>query len=189
MTSINGGSMTQFKLKLFQYAIYYAFEAHNGQKRKDGKTPYIIHPLTVMTRVARKTDDINAWIASLLHDVVEDSEEPDSVLKDLEFKFGTDVANMVNILTRRKSANETYDDYIDRIAKSNNEQAIIIKIEDIQHNLSTIHEIDYQARKSENLSNRAIMEMGVDEFSREKKYKQALSYLFSRLIKLDSKNQ
>jgi (p)ppGpp synthase/HD superfamily hydrolase len=187
MTSIGGGSMTQFKLKLFQYAIYYAFEAHNGQKRKDGKTPYIIHPLTVMTGVAQRTNDINIWIASVLHDVVEDSEEPDSVLKDLEFKFGTDVANMVNILTRRKSTGETYDDYIDRIAKSNNEQAILIKIEDIKHNLDTIHQIDV---KYDDVDNDQKMQSKLNYIEiRKERYDHALGYLFSRLITLDSKHQ
>jgi GTP diphosphokinase / guanosine-3',5'-bis(diphosphate) 3'-diphosphatase len=180
-----GGSMTQFRLNMFQEAINYAFEAHKGQKRKDYKTPYIIHPLTVAVGTASRTNDINTWIAAVLHDVVEDSEEPDNVIRDLEYKFGTDAANMVNILTRRKSAGETYDDYIDRIAKSNNDQVILIKIEDIKHNLDTIHQIDIKPTEEDNDHN-IQAKLNYIEIRKER-YDRALGYLFSQLVRLDSK--
>lgn len=169
-----GGSMAQFKLNMFQDAINYAFEAHKGQKRKDGKTPYIIHPLTVTVGTAKRTNDINTWIAAVLHDVVEDSEEQDNAIRDLEYKFGTDAANMINILTRRKSAGETYDDYIDRIAKSNNDQVMIIKIEDILHNLATLYQADLRDEPLHETERRKV------------RYNYALNYLYSRYMILNS---
>lgn len=55
-----------------EYAIDFATQAHEGQKRKSGE-PYIIHPLAV-ARILTKWDmDIDTVIAGVLHDTVEDT--------------------------------------------------------------------------------------------------------------------
>lgn len=54
-------------------ALMYAREKHEGQFRKDGVTPYIMHPLSMAyyaVRLGLNDDDIIATI--LLHDVCED---------------------------------------------------------------------------------------------------------------------
>ncbi|MCU0432756.1 MAG: HD domain-containing protein [Bacteroidia bacterium] len=62
-------------MKLLADAILFAAVCHNGQYRKDGKTPYINHPLEVMhhlVHLAEVTDE-ELLSAAVLHDVVEDT--------------------------------------------------------------------------------------------------------------------
>lgn len=75
-------------------AISYAARAHAGQMRKDGTTPYIAHPMRVMTIICRTfgVDDETILAAAALHDVIEDTtKDYDSVAHH----FGPDVAQLV----------------------------------------------------------------------------------------------
>ncbi len=81
---------------LFNKALTLAKEAHVHQKRKSGE-PYIIHPILVATITALVSDDESMIIAALLHDVVEDT---DYVIEEIEAIFGSDVAHMVEGLTK-----------------------------------------------------------------------------------------
>ena len=80
------------KLKAYNFA----FKAHNGQYRKDGKTPYFVHPI----RVARRTEvyglDDNSVCAAYLHDVLEDCKV---CKEDIEKEFNSIIANYVFQLT------------------------------------------------------------------------------------------
>jgi len=78
------------------HAYYFAENAHKNQKRKYTNEPYIIHPLSVMNIVEEVTFDEDMLIASLLHDVVEDT---DYIIEDIENVFGFDVAELVDGLT------------------------------------------------------------------------------------------
>ena len=109
------------------YAI--AVKSHEGQYRRDGKTPYIEHPLIV----ADKFKNSIIQSIALLHDVMEDS---DITTKDLlEQGIPVIVVNAVVILTKRND--EKYLDYILRV--KNNPYTTSIKIEDIKHNYPTTH--------------------------------------------------
>ena len=55
-----------------QNAIVLARAAHSGQLRKSGE-PYIIHPIRVAHLAARHWMDFSSIIATILHDVVEDT--------------------------------------------------------------------------------------------------------------------
>ncbi len=46
-----------------------ARDAHSGQFRRDGVTPYIVHPESVASRVNTPEEKATAW----LHDVLEDT--------------------------------------------------------------------------------------------------------------------
>ncbi len=60
---------------MIEAAITFANCAHHGQTRKGSKLPYILHPLEVMTTVAKVPGATETEIiASVLHDVVEDCE-------------------------------------------------------------------------------------------------------------------
>jgi (p)ppGpp synthase/HD superfamily hydrolase len=77
-----------------------AWQAHEGQKRKDG-APYIVHPLrvavcTVEELGARETD---LAAAALLHDTVEDTP---LTLEDVERLAGPRVRTLVDLLTKPK---------------------------------------------------------------------------------------
>ena len=79
-----------------QRAIDFAIEAHEGQKRKSGD-PYVVHPLLVSCIVAYYGGDEAMICASLLHDVVEDT---NFSTEDVSRIFGEDVASLVDGLTK-----------------------------------------------------------------------------------------
>lgn len=102
-------------------------EAHEGQKDLDGK-PEILHPLAVGLAGGNREE----VIAGFLHDVVEDS--PLS-LDDLKARGVDDsIIGVLRLLTHDK-ASMTYDEYIERIARSGNPTAIHVKYNDLQNNL------------------------------------------------------
>lgn len=85
------------KTARIQDAIALATSAHKGQFRKGtGKVPYIRHPLRVAERVASITDDEEMIVAALLHDVLEDTDTPASLIKE---RFGSRVTVLVHELT------------------------------------------------------------------------------------------
>lgn len=77
-------------------AVQFCIKAHNGQFRKSGEA-YSIHPILVAFVVANFSDDKSMVIASLLHDVVEDTEH---TIEDIKSEFGEDVAIIVEGLTK-----------------------------------------------------------------------------------------
>ena len=108
------------------YAI--AVKAHEGQYRRDRKTPYITHPLAVADKF--RSPIIQA--IALLHDVMEDCGIiPEDLFKQEIPKV---VVDAVVLLT--KLDDEKYLDYILKIRR--NLYAIMVKIEDIKHNYPTV---------------------------------------------------
>ena len=81
-------------------AVRFATEKHAGQFRKGTKTPYIVHPMEVMTILAAMDADVNLMIAGLLHDTIEDT---DTSATEIAAKFGTDVAMLVDGHSEDKS--------------------------------------------------------------------------------------
>ena len=77
-------------------ALEYSKKAHENQFRKSG-LPYIIHPILVASIVSSITNDESMAIAALLHDIVEDT---DVSIDEIEELFGSDVAHLVEGLTK-----------------------------------------------------------------------------------------
>ncbi|WP_457596610.1 RelA/SpoT family protein [Hydrogenimonas sp.] len=77
-------------------ALAFAKKAHEGQTRKSGE-PYIVHPILVATITASISSDETMVVAALLHDVVEDT---DHTIEEIQARFGEDVANLVEGLTK-----------------------------------------------------------------------------------------
>ncbi len=73
-------------------AIVYATEKHAEQFRKGSDTPYIVHPLEVMTILQSMDAEEHVMIAGLLHDVVEDT---DTSLEEIREIYGNIVAELV----------------------------------------------------------------------------------------------
>ena len=73
-----------------------AAEAHRGQTRKDGSSPYIGHPLAVARLLHDAGLDEDTLTAALLHDVVEDSE---LTVREVGERFGVSVGELVAALT------------------------------------------------------------------------------------------
>ena len=110
--------------KLFERAYCLAEAVHEQQLDKGGM-PYFDHPLRVANRFR---GDLLLMTAAILHDTVEDSP---LTLLDIRETFGTEIAQMVDGLTRRKD--EIYAEYVNRAAKS--KETRWIKMADLLDNL------------------------------------------------------
>ena len=86
----------QANIKKIRAAYECAAKAHEGQKRRNGE-PYIIHPVAVAEIVVEMGLDTDSICAALLHDCIEDTEFG---YKEIENKFGTPVAELVDGVTR-----------------------------------------------------------------------------------------
>ncbi len=123
-------------------AFRFAYDAHFPIRRKSGE-PYIIHPINVAKICAQELNmDKNALIAALLHDVVEDT---DITIDNVRENFGSDVANLVEGLTKISGAmNNMYDSaQIENFRKifismAQDYRVILIKLADRLHNIRTL---------------------------------------------------
>jgi myo-inositol-1(or 4)-monophosphatase len=86
-------------MDLVTKAIKFASDAHDGQRRKSGNVPYIMHPLEAAIIVSTMTDDQELIAAALLHDVVEDA---GITSEQVEQGFGHRVAELVASETEDK---------------------------------------------------------------------------------------
>ena len=105
--------------------------AHEGQIDKCGR-PYYLHPLRVAMRLMQCTPAERH--AALLHDVVEDTHVTLERLR--EMGYGDEVLDLVDLLTRRKPAGETHNQYVERLTRSGNAKALRVKLADVYDNMS-----------------------------------------------------
>ena len=135
---------------LIKKAYDVADKQHAGQKRRSGE-PYIIHPLCVGIILADLEMDKETIAAALLHDVVEDT---GMELSEVDAEFGTEIANLVDGVTKLTQLN--YDkDKIEMqaenlrkmfLAMAKDIRVIIIKLADRLHNLRTLQ---YQSHEKQ----------------------------------------
>lgn len=85
-------------------AMIFAARAHDGQTRKDGRTPFILHPAEVAAIASAMTDDREVLAACLLHDTVEDT---DVTVDEIRREFGDRVAAIVDGDTEEEAAGMT----------------------------------------------------------------------------------
>ncbi len=78
--------------RILDKAIKLAVDAHSNQRRKGSDIPYIVHPLETLAIVSTMTNDEHVLAASVLHDVVEDT---DVTIQDIKDQFGEKVAEYV----------------------------------------------------------------------------------------------
>ena len=85
-------------MNLVLKATQFAALKHCDQRRKDGKTPYIIHPISVAMILADigSIEDLEILSAALLHDTLEDT---DTFAHELDKNFGSRVRIIVEELT------------------------------------------------------------------------------------------
>ncbi|MEE8391541.1 MAG: RelA/SpoT family protein, partial [Anaerolineae bacterium] len=143
--------------------------AHAGQTRKSGES-YIQHPLAVALLLADIGMDTDSIVAGLLHDVIEDT---DIDTEKLERRFGPDVANLVDGVTKLEEIEEQIEqDHIERlihtqrserrprgeheieslrkmfIAMADDIRVVIIKLADRLHNMRTLDALSPERRKT-----------------------------------------
>lgn len=127
--------------ELIRKAFFLAKEAHKGVLRRDGD-PYMLHPLSVAKIVVDEIGlGVKSVVASLLHDVVEDTAY---TVEEIETIFGEKIAYMVDGLT--KMAGVVNKDtskqaiYFRKVllTLSDDVRVILIKIADRLHNMRTM---------------------------------------------------
>lgn len=125
---------------MLRFAYEFAAQAHEGQFRKTGE-PYIVHPLAAAHMLADMSIDPVILIATLLHDVPEDTPV---TLEDVEKEFGSEVAGLVRGITKLgKLKYRGVERYIENLRKmfvamAEDVRVMIIKFADRIHNLQTL---------------------------------------------------
>lgn len=105
-----------------------AYSAHAGQTRRDGFTPYILHPFEVTERLVGEPPEVLA--AAWLHDTLEDTHLTREDLRTAGFP--EPVIDAVVALT--KVGEMRYEDYVERVKA--NPIARKVKIADMLANLA-----------------------------------------------------
>lgn len=127
--------------ELIKRAFFLAKEAHGGVRRRSGE-PYLLHPIAVAKIVVDEIGlGVKSVVASLLHDVVEDTEY---TVEDMERIFGPKIAKMVDGLTKMSGVFNTdtseQAEYFRKVllTLSDDVRVILIKIADRLHNMRTL---------------------------------------------------
>ena len=122
-------------------AFFLAKEAHQGVRRRSGE-PYFLHPIAVAQIVVDEIGlGVKSVVASLLHDVVEDT---DYTVEDMEHLFGHKIASMVDGLTKMSGVfnadTSRQAEYFRKVllTLSDDVRVILIKIADRLHNMRTL---------------------------------------------------
>lgn len=128
-------------------AASFAARAHQGQFRKDGKTPYASHPCRVafILRDVFEIADKQVVTAALLHDTLEDTTTD---FDDLVENFGMQVAEWVAALSKDKRLPEDEREaaYIKQLREAP-WQVHVCKLADIFDNLSDCDFMDKSRRQ------------------------------------------
>lgn len=117
-----------------------AVSSHNGQLRRSGEE-YVCHPLHVACILVEIGMDSDAVVAGLLHDVVEDT---DIELSEIVRRFGQDVANLVDGVTKitKMTFSTREEQQAENVRKmllamAKDVRVMIIKLSDRLHNMRT----------------------------------------------------
>ncbi len=136
------GYLSKAELKQVREAFKFADEAHLGQFRASGQ-PYITHPIAVAGLCADWRLDVQAIMAALMHDAMEDC----GVTKpELIERFGAPTAELVDGLTkldklrfstREESQAESFRKML--LAMARDVRVILVKLADRLHNMRTVN--------------------------------------------------
>ncbi len=122
-------------------AYVFARNAHRGQKRLTGEA-YITHPVAAARILAEIHMDVDSIMATLLHDVLEDTRATKS---ELASHFGENVANLVDGVSKLKKikfdshAEEQAENFRKMVlAMVRDIRVVIVKLADRLHNMRTL---------------------------------------------------
>ena len=129
------------KVQQVNKAYNFACEAHSGQFRSSGD-PYVTHPIAVASILSSFRMDEDSLSAAMLHDVIEDTGVPKSII---EKKFNKEVAELVDgvskldklsIASRTEAQAENLQKMV--LAMSKDIRVIVVKLADRLHNMRTL---------------------------------------------------
>ncbi len=137
-------------LEMVKKAYNYAQDAHQGQYRVSGED-FVEHPLGVAIILADLELDIVSIVASLLHDVVEDTGISS---EEIEKEFGAEVAHIVDGVTKltRMQFKTKADQQAESLRKmfvamAEDIRVVLIKLADRLHNMRTLNYMKKEKRK------------------------------------------
>ena len=141
----------QSDIEWIMEAAVWGAELHGEQKRASGE-PYFIHPIQVASILIEINLDPATLVAALLHDTIEDT----GISHDeLEKKFGTEVAQLVDGVTKisilkakNKSVQEIETIRKMLIAMVKDIRVILIKLADKLHNMRTLSFLKEERQKA-----------------------------------------
>jgi GTP diphosphokinase / guanosine-3',5'-bis(diphosphate) 3'-diphosphatase len=124
-----------------RHAFEMAADAHKTMRRKSGE-PYILHPIAVAMICAEEIGlGVRSTICALLHDTVEDT---DLSLEDLQREFGSEIARIVDGLTKisnvidNNSSQQAENFKKILLTLTDDPRVILIKLADRLHNMRTM---------------------------------------------------
>ena len=129
------------QVELVQEAYDFAFQAHDGQRRRSGE-PYITHPVAVADLLADLRLDAQTMMAAILHDVMEDTPNTKDEITE---RFGRDVAELVDgvskldqiqFRSRAEAQAESFRKML--LAMVRDIRVIMVKLADRTHNMRTL---------------------------------------------------
>ncbi|ULQ52573.1 RelA/SpoT family protein [Flavihumibacter fluvii] len=127
--------------ELVRLAFEMSAEAHKTMRRKSGE-PYILHPLAVSRICVEEIGlGVRSTICGLLHDTVEDT---DITLDDIERNFGSEIARIVDGLTKIANvidvnASQQAENFKKiLLTLTDDPRVILIKLSDRLHNMRTL---------------------------------------------------
>ncbi|MBL0054846.1 MAG: bifunctional (p)ppGpp synthetase/guanosine-3',5'-bis(diphosphate) 3'-pyrophosphohydrolase [Chitinophagaceae bacterium] len=127
--------------EMLRIAFEMAAEAHKTMRRKSGE-PYILHPLAVAKICVEEIGlGVRSTLCALLHDTVEDT---DITLEDIQREFGSEVAKIVDGLTKISTVMDTNStQQAENFKKilltlTDDPRVILIKLADRLHNMRTL---------------------------------------------------
>ena len=135
----------EFDAAVIKNAAEFAKTMHEGQTRASGE-PYYTHPLEVAGILADMKMDPATIVTAILHDTLEDTP---ATYKDLSSKFGKEVADLVNgvsKLTKIESQTvegkqaENFRKLV--LAMSEDIRVLLVKLADRLHNMRTLGAFD-----------------------------------------------
>lgn len=121
---------------LIDKAICWAKKYHDGQFRESGE-PFYTHPLEVAYLASDYLLKTDVIVASILHDIVEDTEITVGLILDA---FGWRVAEMVHRLTRNISNGNKLrvEEILNNSYQAQDKEVLLIKLFDRLHNMQTL---------------------------------------------------
>jgi len=144
--------------QMIRAALHRAQKAHRNQTRASGE-PYLVHCLAVAEIVHHLQLDHEAVVASVLHDVVEDT---DVSLDDIRDEFGEKVAHLVDGVTKMGRISEIREPLSEQqrldngraenvrkllLAMAEDVRVVLIKLADRLHNMRTLRHLSEERQK------------------------------------------
>ena len=167
---------------LIDKAIYFAKKYHDGQYRKSGE-PFYSHTLEVAYIVSDHLLHTNAIVASILHDIVEDTQVTTGIILD---EFGWRIAEIVDRLTRDRpdGTKLSVEEILNNAHAKGDKEVLLIKCIDRLHNMKTLDSIPDSKRRKTAFETASVIIPFIEDINLEK----TLNLLSIKIISPENTN-